>query len=380
MTIEIRGVGFVNKGAELMLYAILDKVKQHYPNAKFVMAPNLNVSPYQKRAQLCLYQKLTYEKAGLDIGGLIGKIIPKKQREMYGLILDNEIDIVLDASGFAHGDQWSVKNTKKLLNMSKRWKNNNTKLILLPQAFGPFNKQEIAKNMKELIDNTTLIFAREDLSYNYITSITDKKNIIENMPDFTNLINGIKPDTFDSNNYNFCIIPNYKMVNKNWTSENSGYINMIVHAINYLREKGKKPFILVHEGEKDMKLAKDISSKVNGIDILFEEDPLNVKGIIGSCEGVIGSRFHSLVSALSQAIPTLGTSWSHKYQMLFKDYGFEEGIIDLNSSNTEIEKKIDILIEEQSMTKLKSQLQTNSIRLKQLSNEMWNKVFEAFEK
>ena len=130
-------------------------------------------------AKLGLYQKLTYEKAGLDVGGLMGKFIPKKQREMYGLVLDNEIDIVLDASGFAHGDQWGVKNTKKLLNMSKRWKKSNTKLILLPQAFGPFNKQETKKNMKELIDNTTLIFAREDLSYNYITSITDKKNIIE---------------------------------------------------------------------------------------------------------------------------------------------------------------------------------------------------------
>ena len=40
MVIELRGVEFVNKGAELMLHAILSRVKERFPKAEFVMEVN----------------------------------------------------------------------------------------------------------------------------------------------------------------------------------------------------------------------------------------------------------------------------------------------------------------------------------------------------
>ena len=60
MVIEIRKVGFINKGAELMLLAILDKLKKRYPNAKFVMYPGKD--DYVNRAKLGLYQKFIFRK------------------------------------------------------------------------------------------------------------------------------------------------------------------------------------------------------------------------------------------------------------------------------------------------------------------------------
>lgn len=380
MLIEIRGVGFVNKGAELMLHAVLQKVKEKYPDAKFVMAPSLNVSPYEKRATLGLLQKVTYEKAGIDIGDIFVSLVPKKRRKMYGLVRSKDVDIVLDAAGFAHGDQWGVKNTNKLLKLSSKWKKEKTKLIMLPQAFGPFEDSNIKNSMKELVDNCDLIFAREDVSYDYLTSITNKKDKIFNMPDFTNLVKATEVEDFDFENNDFCIIPNYKMVSKSWIENSDNqYLTLITESIKYLRKKGKKPFILVHEGKKDFDLANEISKKVDGINIFKEEDPLKVKGIIDKSSGVIGSRFHSLVSSLSQATPALGTSWSHKYQMLFKDYDFEDGILTLDSSIEEIERKIDILIDEDSRLELIKKLEDRSQYLKGLSNKMWEKVFEAFE-
>ena len=57
--IEIRKAGFVNKGAELMLYAVLEKMKQEFPDAEFAMAPSRSTesAPYLKRAELGLFQK-----------------------------------------------------------------------------------------------------------------------------------------------------------------------------------------------------------------------------------------------------------------------------------------------------------------------------------
>ncbi|RXJ87170.1 polysaccharide pyruvyl transferase family protein [Arcobacter sp. CECT 8985] len=380
MLIEIQNVGFVNKGAELMLYAILQEIKSKYPYAEFVMTPNLNISPFKKRASLGIYQKVTYEKMGIDIGDIFISFISKKRREMYGLVRTKDVDVVLDAAGFAHGDQWGVKNTKKLFNYSKKLKKNNKKLILLPQAFGPFSNNEIKENMKNLIKNCDLVFAREEVSFNYLKNIDANSNNIYNMPDFTNLVKATSVD-FNFENNDFCIIPNYKMVSKNWIGSNgNSYLELISKSIKYLRQKGKKPFILIHEGKKDSLLAESISNEVGGINIFKEEDPLKVKGILNGVSGVIGSRFHSLVSSLSQATPALGTSWSHKYQMLFKDYNFEKGILNLDSSDSEIYEKIDLIINEDTNKEIIKKLEEKSLKLKELTKQMWEKVFETLEK
>lgn len=42
MLIEVRGTSFVNKGAELMLHAILQKVGDAFPDACFAMSPSSN--------------------------------------------------------------------------------------------------------------------------------------------------------------------------------------------------------------------------------------------------------------------------------------------------------------------------------------------------
>lgn len=381
MIVEIRGVGFVNKGAELMLHAILEKIKLQYPNTQFVMTPSANVSPYIKRAQLGLYQKVTYEKMGIDWGDLFVSLVPKKRRDMYGLVRAKDVDILLDASGFAHGDQWGVKNTNKLLSQCKKYKANKTKIVLLPQAFGPFKNKDVESSMKELVKYCDLIFAREEVSFNYLKSIVPNEKKIYNMPDFTNLVDAKTVEDFDFINNDFCIIPNYKMVSKSWiTTKDDAYLNLIIKAVNYLRSKGKKPFILVHEGKKDMDLALEISNSVGGIYIYQEEDPLKVKGIIKNVEGVIGSRFHSLVSSLSQATPALGTSWSHKYQMLFKDYDFEEGILGLDIDENTLQEKIDLIIEQSHKDKLTEKLKLKSASIKETSKEMWEIVFQIFNK
>ena len=104
MYIEIKGVDFVNKGAELMMHAVLQKVGEKIPQAKFVLTPTAN-SPYEKRARLGLYQKIWFSKFGIPLGMYFGKYIHKKLREYYGLVCHEEIKIGLDASGFSYSDQ-----------------------------------------------------------------------------------------------------------------------------------------------------------------------------------------------------------------------------------------------------------------------------------
>ena len=372
--IEIRGTGFINKGAELMLRSISAKLKSGLPNVALTMEPFGNQAPYLKRAEMGLYQKLWFKRCYIQ-WGYLGFLIPKKLRRMYGLVLDSEIDVVLDASGFAYGDQWGPLSSLVTAEAIKKWKNQGTKVVFMPQAFGPFTDDKIKSAFKTVVEHADLIFAREKASYDFIIQLVGEREHIKIAPDFTNLMRGQLPDSFDYKANRFCVIPNYRMIEKAPKEQSDAYLPFLIECTKYLYNKGAKPFILIHEGRNDLWIAKEVAKSIgHNINIIRETNPLYIKGIVGSSEGVISSRFHGLVSALSQGVPALATGWSHKYEMLFKDYSFPEGILPANSSYKEMQNKVDILISDTTRRHLKEKIINASKLHEKASIEMWDTV------
>jgi len=377
--IEIRRAGFVNKGAELMLYAVLEKIKQAYPDAEFAMSPSVSTgsASYLKRAELGFFQKAHLWRKGFQFG-VFANFIPRKIRDMYGIVLDKEVDIVIDAAGFAYSDQWGGFSCSELVDSSKRWKKNRTKVILLPQAFGPYKSAYNRRAIKKVLDHADLVFAREKVSYDYLAEVVGERPNLKMASDFTNLVEGIVPECFDKEASRFCIVPNYRMIDKTSKQGSAAYLPFMIEVTRYTYEKGQKPFILVHEGANDLMLAEKIRDAVSqDIQIIKETHPLKIKGILGASSGTVGSRFHGLVSALSQGTPALGTGWSHKYQMLFEDYGFPEGLLNVHMTKEEMHKTMDLILEENSKSKVIETLQKNSKRLKQESEKMWSEVMSV---
>lgn len=128
-------------------------------------------------------------------------------------------------------------------------------------------------------------------------------------------------------------------------------------------------------------LAEKIRDGVNPqIQIIEEVHPLKIKGIIGTSSGTVGSGFHGLLSALSQGIPALATGWSLKYQMLFKDYGFPKGLLNVHMTPSELQKTMDLIIVEKSNQEIVNKIQSNSTNLKNETNKMWHEVFSLLKK
>lgn len=373
MNIEIKGVNFNNKGAELMLHAIVKVVSKKFPEAKLVIAPSRDT--YIERTKLNLYQKLSVTIKEYDYGRFIDSFLPLKLKNIFGLVSENEIDLVLDASGLAYSDQWGVTATKTSAIQFKRMKRGGSKIILLPQAFGPFRNKQIQNQFKRLCDSTDLIFARDRVSYEHIISILgNSKKEVFIYPDFTNLAEGRAPDQLEVIEGKICIIPNYRMIDK--VSNSKNYLPFLIQTINLLRESGNEVFILIHSGELDLKLANEINNSFNNeITIINENDPLKIKGIIGSSKGVISSRYHGLVSALSQGVPALGTGWNHKYEMLFEDYNFSDGLLDIDYSIDKLTNKLEWLTEEKKFKNLVEILSESSAKEKRKTLEMWELVW-----
>src|SRR5690606_10950814 len=206
-----------------------------------------------------------------------------------------------------------------------------------------------------------------------------KQSKIKLYPDFTNLVRGTLPDGYDSSDKAVAIVPNYRMIDKTDASEGQAYLPFLIRVTEYLLDNGKKPFLLVHEGKNDYLLAEKVSKSVGGIPIVKETNPLHIKGILGACEATVGSRFHGLVSALSQGVPSLATGWSHKYLRLFEDYQFAEGVVAVTASDEILKEKLDLLINDETASRNREKLNHRSSKLKLLSEEMWELVFAEID-
>ena len=244
----------------------------------------------------------------------------------------------------------------------------------MPQAFGPFTDPAIRKAILNAMENVDLVMPRDSTSYRFLTDVTGERETIRQFPDFTNLIEGTVPAGFNPEDHRVAIVPNYRMIDK--TSEASGgkYLPFMSRCARRLAELDARPYLLVHEGIDDEQLAKIISEASGGIPIVKENDPLMIKGILGSSHAVLASRYHALVSALSQGVPAVATGWSHKYTELFEDYDFAEGVFSVDDEAGRVDAMIDRLVDRDANKEMSEQLLQSSARLKALSEEMWSAV------
>jgi len=375
MIVEIKGVQFVNKGAELMLHAVLQQMKQLYPDAELALLPGPN-SPYKKRALLGALQIAPLQFYRADLNWLVAclpSFVRRKLRQWFGIVFQCDIDVVLDASGFAYGDRWGRFGVKFLAANTRRVRQNQGHYVLLPQAFGPFTASSDQAKLRQAVANSTLVFARDAESFNYLKDAGCDENKLRQAPDFTNLLHSSALPDERAKQFFALLIPNYQMIKGKTAIEVQQYKQLMARYVKLCREKDWPVLILNHEGDIDQALCVELKQQFQQdemVSVLQPDDPLTVKAWIGHAGLVFSSRFHGCVSALSQGVPCIGTSWSHKYQHLYADYACTEWLVGLDSSEEVLEK----LFTQCSSDELKNSLQQHSAKLQQLAANMWLEV------
>jgi colanic acid/amylovoran biosynthesis protein len=322
---------------------------------------------------LGLHPKASLNRGGVEWGSL-ANMIPERLRRRYGLVLDREVDVVIDAAGFAYSDQWGRAPLEELARSTRRWRRRGTKVILLPQAFGPFTDVETQKLILGAVNNADLVLPRDSISYRYLTDVTGQRDYIQQYPDFTNLIEGVAPEGFNPGNLGVALVPNVRMTDMTGDTSADRYVEFMTTCAKHLLSLKASPYLLVHEGAGDERLAQEIAAASGGIPVVKEEDPLKLKGLLGASRAVVASRYHALISALSQGVPAVATGWSHKYTELFKDYEFPEGVLSLDDDAGHVNAMLDRLVDTEASRNLSVRLLESSERLKDLSETMWSAV------
>ena len=373
--IEIYGIGFPNKGAELMMYSIVDELRRQYGDGIAICCQpwQSHIDGYRTLGHKNILQLGSLTFKGMDVSFLFN-FLPLKLLKTFGIARPKDIDLVLDASGLRYSDSWGIvvakKSLKKYKNLVKRGK----KFILLPQAFGPFENQELAKIIQKIVGLSSLCFPRDNISYNNIIKICGESDKILQFPDFTNLATAESNFQTDYLQDAVMIIPNQRMLDKTESYVSNNYYNFLLNVGKYLLKKGENLVILNHEGEVDLNICKQLSLDLGGVEIFNHWNPLVIKTAIGKVKLLISSRFHGCVSGLSQGVPVIATSWNHKYEMLLEEYNLRENVISLRNP------QIDFSLVDYALKGEKISIQQKeSNKMKKKTELMWEYVFSIID-
>ena len=384
MKIVLSGVETNNKGAELMLYAILQEIERKWPDAIVYI-------PIER-----MFHELSYIMTKLDFRYIpFGQLEQKLHltgiferlkipfRFLPHMIAMGKIDYFLDGSGYSFSDKFnfSIRSAAILQGQLSAYLKKGAEIIFLPQAFGPFEKKISKDILTVLSHNATMLMPREKVSLNYLkTSGLVDMNKVQMFTDFTSLVEGIFPSRYEHLRKGICIIPNRQMINKGAVSM-VGYLSLLKTVIDIAKEYGHVVYLLNHEGIMDEKLCEDLKKEMSGnIEYVSGINALEVKGMIASAYTVITSRFHGLASSLNSGVPSLATSWSHKYEELLKDYGLDDSyLLPLNDLNAVIEK-VKKLLDPQENLKVRSVIENKVPVVKAQTQEMWKAVWGENQK
>ncbi|PJI34508.1 polysaccharide pyruvyl transferase family protein [Acinetobacter pseudolwoffii] len=328
---EIHGTGTHNRGAELMAIAISERIKFSYPNAIIIVSSNFG--SFEEIKKHGFFTSLSIEsRQKKSLLSLIKSLLNRR------LIQPKNVDVILDASGFAFSDQWGEGPAKRLFDKANKVGRSSQTLILLPQALGSFEKIEVKKTINNLFNRASLVFARDNQSYGYAREIISESQKLKKSPDFTI---SIKPKVDNQIKLlkNFVgIVPNIRMFDK--SNDPQQYISFLQRSINLIKDNKLNPVFIIHDAQEDRQIIEALGADFKNLPVFQHEDPRVLKWMLGQAQFVIGSRFHALVSSMSQGVPCIGAGWSHKYPELFSDFSNREALIDDLSNFKLLEEQI----------------------------------------
>lgn len=339
--IIITGGEVENKGAESMVFVVVNYIKKHHKDIEPVLFSSIEYSN----------QKFYFEN------NYAFKIIPwglkSKLKHMFfsgnfsedvNNIIKNAI-LVVDISGYALSSKFKLRhNIGYILNILIM-KNNKIPVILFPQSFGPFEYGFLKLPMKFCIQKTInkvdIVYAREKRSFEFLNSVGIKNielsidTVLCNTDriEESNIYKNVQISKKEIKEDSVAIIPNTKLQENTTINIKDLYLDLIESLLS-----SNKSVVLLPHSTDDVELIREISKEFNKTqNVMVISKPLSsieFNQILCKFSYVIGARYHSVVHAFRNSIPTLTIAWEQKYLDLVQLYLQNDYVIDIRKNPT----------------------------------------------
>lgn len=227
-------------------------------------------------------------------------------------------------------------------------------LVIYSQSIGPF-KNFFIPIARRTIEKVNRVVVRDEITKKYLKNIGVKSHI-DLIPDCAFVLEPSNEEIVKKilskegiNNLKPLI-----GLSVNGMVGDDNYISVMARVVDHITENLKAHVIFVPHVvarsedyfDDDRLIGKKIYDQVenkNKVNLINGDySPNDLKGIIMLCDMFIGGRMHANIAAISSNIPTIATSWSHKYRGIMETVDLADYVCNINNINfEEIKTKID---------------------------------------
>ncbi len=331
MLIEIHGGSFLNLGAQQMMHVAILQLAKRIPEARFCVDTTFGTAEDLKSYNLNQLWPARGSMTGrhFRLRFLLQRKLPRinNLQKHKTIVRANDVDALVDVSGFAFTDQWGIKAAKNFFYLAKEFRRRRKKVIMLPQAFGPFELKTNRDYFSQILKSVDLVYARDSSSFNFARDLHDT-NDLKIAPDITLFHNSSICKAAESNNL-VLIVPNARVLAQGADQWGGKYLSLLGAAATDLQSLGAEVKILVHDRSgEDFVVARELNRALRKpLEILEETEPWAAKNLIGSARLLVGSRYHAAVAAFSNCVPSIALGWAHKYEQLYGEFDMLQHVI-----------------------------------------------------
>jgi colanic acid/amylovoran biosynthesis protein len=368
MKILIRGAGFVNKGAEALMLTARDELQARIPNAEFLAElPSAEFDLARQNGLVPvgelgwgrgLSRVLIRGKLQKCIGlapALFGPAVEKLYQADFSR-QDIHVDATIDVSGYAYFGGAS----QTMMNVISYMRRHPGPCFFLPQAWGPLTTKQSRFFLRRMLEKAAAVYSRDATSSGClkqcgfsgfleapdIALAFKRKSSGKEIPAYLQGVVGTGRPVIG-------IAPNMRVYERiSGTGLENRYIVFLMELCRFCMDKlGATVILISNEIHPDPKVSDDqdlcelLCKQINCPQCIYQRQYYSaemIRNITGRLDFLIGSRFHTLVFALSQGVPVMALGWAHKYGELLKGFGLENYSIghekeyDLNSATAKV--------------------------------------------
>jgi polysaccharide pyruvyl transferase WcaK-like protein len=380
MKIEIYGAGSSNRGALLMIHAVLQAFRKRGIDAQFAVDPMENLY-FEDRVKLdvrYIYSMVPRLTAGFarpimeSLTLFSDPLVRRVDQKLGGFFTRSECDALIDISGFRYGDYWGVKPTCSLRRLSGFYSRQGKPVVLLPQMLGPFNNRSVRRAFSSALDCMALVYARDHASFAATKELTREGKKVRQAPDITIALQKPLEATPEATGI---IVPNSRVYISGEQSK-SAYFDFLIKSYQAISKAKLKPRFLLHEeSNADQILLKQLVAELH-LDAsecqASPTCPLELSQIIASAQIVISSRYHACVTALSSGVPVLTVGWAHKYEGLHRDFEVPDWVMNVSTATDGVLTWVQEVVSRREH--YRQHLLTRAIFLKQRLSTLWDET------
>lgn len=358
-SVVVTGAGFSNRGAQALLFAVMDAVRERFPDAEVHVAYPTDIAGAQRRYRVRMLPWTHAIKAllwGWPLSAAARRWYPGAEHagEVRDVLAASSC--VIDVSGFRLSSEFGVKESLDYCANVLLARVLGIPCYVLPQSFGPFGYRPPAKWLLgpfigTALRSATAVWAREREGFELVERYRPRRLALapdivlaHEGRDFGRIYRaGQGPRPVRVPEPAACIIPSLRVMERRDAGDVGEFYARIAGRI---AESGRSVVLLSHSHE-DAEVCERITHALGGrvpVNIAPSDlDAIELEELIGRMDFLVASRYHSVVHAYRRHTPAVILGWAVKYRELAGLVGQERYVLGADASAEDILAAVDEL-------------------------------------